>query len=496
MAEFVQKDFSAGMLDVNVPLAPSNSVGLLMNCDVDAELGSAVSRLGRATIDSQLVDGVAVLGIVQHIDQADSTKNRLFAMVNDATATNSDIYALTGTPSIPTGGNDFTASLKAYFLNYSGETLVLNGTNNPRAYNSTEFITTGGVFDLATMLTYAPNCKYSLEFLDRVYLWGQSTNPYRLFYSGVLTSNAISWSVGQGYVDIEPEDSGGEPTGLGKVPGYILIFKRRSMHRWNYTSAFPESLVSIGAYSQESIVSAGGVCAFYSDSNENEKGFYMTDGDRPICISKHNNRPIKKWTDAIGATATVAGYATENVFAWSVGDLTVDGETYSNVVLRYNRKLNQWSMHTYPTEFRCFALYVVSGVNSIVGGDDDGTVYRINKSATYTDAVTTTTRPFVWKVRQHFMTYGDNRIKTTNNKAVVRGKNISDSRLNFYVNDDLSKPISQKGNRSNGIISEFNVSQGVRGNTIAAEVSGISGGAQSYVREIDLISITADKNHL
>ena len=49
------QDFSGGMTsDVNVSLAPSNSVNMLLNMDGDIEIGSAVSRLGRATIGAQI----------------------------------------------------------------------------------------------------------------------------------------------------------------------------------------------------------------------------------------------------------------------------------------------------------------------------------------------------------------------------------------------------------------------------------------------------------
>ena len=488
-----QQDFASGMVDCNVSLAPSNSVSLLQNCDCDVEIGSVTSRLGRATIDNQLVDNMPILGLVQHCDIADQTKNKLFAMIDDGVITNADIWDLDGTPLVSTNGTDFTKSLKAYFLNYYGDTLVLNGTDAPRAYNSTTWITTGGVFDLANCPT---GYKYPIEFMSKIFLWGNTTTPYRVVYSGVLTNGTVSWTVGNGFEDIEPEDQGGEPTGVGKVPGYLLLFKRRSMHRWNFSSAFPEALVNIGAYSQTSILMAGGLCAFYSDSNENEKGFYVTNGGRPTCISKNNNRPIRKWVDAISATAIVSGYATESIFAWSVGDLVVDGETFSNVVLKYNRVLNQWSIRTYPTEFRCFAPYIVSGVNTIIGGDDDGTVYRIDKTGVYTDAVTTATQSIPWKVRTHHRSWGDNKIKSLIEQVIIRGKNINSAKVNIYVNEDLQNPINQTPSVLNKILSLFKVGKVTKGNTIAVEVSGLSQGSQSFVREIELPDIKLENTYV
>ena len=489
MALFSYKDFSGGMLAVNPNLAPQNTSGIILNADVDNEIGSIVSRTGRSTVGVQAIDAVTCLGLFQHVDQADSTKNKLFATFDDGvSATNADIYDMeAGTPTVSLA-ND-TRALKTYFLNYNGDTLRLNGTDAPKAYNSTSWITTGGVFDLANMPTAY---KYPKEFLSRVYMWGHTTTPYRLIYSGVLTSSAISWTVGNGFVDIEPEDNGGEATGLGKVPGYLLIFKRRSMHRWNYASAFPEALVNIGAYSQTSVIEAGGLCAFYSDSNVNEKGFYVTNGGRPVCISKNNNRPMKKWVDAISSTAVVAGWSTESVFAWSVGAITVDGDAYSNVVFRYNRVLNQWTIRTYPTAFTVFAPYVVSGVNNMTGGDNDGSVYKMDVPGVYTDAVTTTTQAFEWKVRTHFHSYGDNHKKTLLDKIIVRGNNTDSLRLSAYIDDDTKNPISLTRGMWKKILSLFSVGNTIKGTTIAIEVSGTSQGSPTTIREIELASITVD----
>lgn len=482
-----QKDFSTGQIsDINVNLAPQSSCNLILNMDSDYEIGSLVSRLGTARIGSQLVSGKSILGIIQHVDQGDTTKNKLFAAINASGDGSSVIYDVSAGTTSLTGD---TASKKAYFLNYNGDTLRLNGTDNPKAYNSTTWITTGGVFDLANMPT---GYKYAAEFLSRVYLWGKDASPYTLAYSGLLTAGAVSWTSGNGTVEIEPEDNGGEATGLAKVPGYILLFKRRSLHRFNYASAFPEALINIGAYSQESIISAAGLCAFYSDSNENSKGFYITDGRRPIPISHDSTRPIKKWVDAISSSATVAGFGTDRYFAWSVGDLTIDGETYTNVVLKYNHILKQWSVRSYPSEFKVFASYVASGVYSIVGGNDNGTVHQIDKLATYTDSPDTgsTATPIPFKLRTHHNTWGFNQIKEISNDCIVRGKNITNTILTAILNEDLDDRVPLNSPRWwRKIISIFKTPL-IRATSIAIEVAGESVGARSYIREIEYPTVT------
>lgn len=386
--EFKQVDMSGGMIDASVILAPDNTVSLMLNADADTEVGSAVSRLGSSIVGTQLVASTNVLGLWQHIDVDTPSNNKLLATINASGGATSVIYNVESGLTEQTG---LTASKKMRFLTYLGATLALNGADAERSYTSAGWITTGGAFDLANMPS-SNKVNLCIEFLDRVYATGDIAALNRVYYSSTPTSGAISWTIGNGYVDIEAEDNGGAMTAVAKVPGYILFFKERSMHRWNFSSAFPESLIQVGTPSQESVIMGGGLCAFYSNSNEGAKGFYITDGGRPKCISQDTNRPIKKWVDAITSSneANIAGWATDRYFCWSVGDLTVDGENYTNVVFKYNRILNQWTIRTYPNEFKIFAQYLSNSVNTIVGGADDGSVYRIDKSSTYFDSAGST----------------------------------------------------------------------------------------------------------
>lgn len=492
MANLKQQDLSGGMVDLNVSLAPPNTLSVVLNADLDREIGSAVSRLGTGIIGSQLVNDKPILGLHQHIDTTNSSNNKLFAVVNDSSDTNADIHIVGGAISLA----DDTQGLKTRFLTYNGATLRLNGTDDEKSYTSAGWIATAGAFDLANIPGSNKN-KYPIEFLDRVYLAGDTAKPTRLYYSGVSDGSTVSWTSGNGFVDIEPEDGGGALTGLGKVPGYILVFKERSMHRWNFSSAFPESLVQIGTPSHESIVMGSGLCAFYSNSNEGARGFYITDGSRPVAISHDNNRPIKKWVDAIasGTEANISGWATDRYFCWSVGDLTVDGEIYNNVILKYNFKLNHWVIRTYPTEFKFFAEFLVSGVNTIVGGDDDGTVYRIDKTDTHSDALLATTVPISYKIRQNHLTYGDNKEKSLTDKVVVRGKNIKSAKIRVYVDENLD-PIQLKGQSLwKRVLAVFNVGTKVKGSTIALEVAGDVDGAHAFVREFDLVDIRRENNY-
>ena len=570
-----QKDFSGAQISsISDTIAPNNSVSLLQNMDADSEIGSAVTRNGTETVGAQITAALSILGLHQHIDVDTPANNKLFATINASGGATSVIYDVIGAANSVTA---LTSNKKMRFLTFLGATLGLNGADAERSYTSAGWITTAGFFDLGNIPS-SNTVNLCEEFLDRVYVAGDTAQPTRLYYSSVPTAGSVSWTSGNGNVDIEKEDGGGALTALSKVPGYLLVFKERSLHRWNFSSAFPESLVQIGTPTQECVVKGGGLCAFYSNSNENSKGFYITDGGRPKCISQDNNRPIKKWVDAIGnrsATFTaavtdvitstahglnngdtvfvsstttlpaglsvnttyfvissaantfslsannggsavnitdtgtgthtwfyspvIAGWATDRYFAWSVGDLTVDGEDYENVVLRYNYRLNQWSVRTYPQEFKVFANYVVqssnSQINTTVGGADDGTIYRMDKPGTHKDANTTATQFFPWKVRQHFLTYGENKEKVMKDKVAVRGKHLESARIIAYV-DEVYEPIPISGkNFIKKVLSLFGIGNTIKGTSIALEVAGESGGAPCIVREIEPVSVSINDTY-
>ena len=482
-----QSDFMSGMItDVSKNITPKNSVALAVNLDFDDILGSAVVRPGSSLVGSQLVAGKDVLGLHQHVDPTNASNNILFAALNvglDATAT---------IKNVATGGDvvtDLTQGAKVRFLSYGGTTLAINGVDAPRAWNGTSWITTAGVFDLADW----PGAESSLvtEFLDRVYT-NDETVPYRVNYSGIFDGTAVTWE--GDYVDIEAEDGGGKITAFGKVPGYILFFKERSLHRWNYNSAFPESLVQVGTPSQESVVESGGLVFFYSNSSDDARGFYVSNGGRPQSISQDTSRTVNKFVQAIDPAneANIAAFATDRTIGWSVGDLEVEGETYKNVVFRYNRVLNQWSIRSYPTEFKVFSQYIDSGVVHRVGGDDDGNVIKIDDRAAYTDFGSAIN----YQLRTHSNKYGRNTLKTMTDEFFVEGKHLNGLGARVIPNEDLSAAVNMtKLSRVNPMLVRVAISEKVIGTSLAVELWGTADGNRPEISEIELTSIDVKETY-
>lgn len=487
---YYKSDFSSGQVNnTNPNLVPKSAVELGMNVVYDEEIGSAVSRLGTAIVGAQLQAGMNILGLHQHIDTANSSNNKLFATLNASGGATSRVMDVVAGANLASA-TGLTASTKMRFLTFLGATLMLNGVDAERSYTAAGgVITTGGAFDLADF-PGSNSCTSAIDFLSRVYAIGDSTNPSRLHQSTIATAGAISWA--GDYIDIEPENGGGALKAVAKVPGYLLIFKERALHRFNGSSAFPEGLVQIGAPSQEAVVMGGGLCAFYSNSNENAKGFYLTDGGRPIPISHDNTRPIKKWVDAIVSDTSVAGFATDRGYKWSIGDVTVDGEAWTNVWLYYNRFLNQWSVHSYPSEFKVFAQYLIGGVNTIVGGDDAGTVYRVDKAGTYADNGTA----IQWRVRDRWEDFGLNQLKSISDRAYIRGKNLEGMKVQI-LKDEQVDPQENGGAPTifRKLLSWLQLNT-IEGTSFSTEIQGETSNNRAYIREIEIPTIDARTTYL
>lgn len=397
----------------------------------------------------------------------------------------------TGTSSSSTSG--FKQGYPVRFLTFLGQTLAINGIDAERSYdNSSGWVTTGGAFDLANM-PGSNTCTISIEWLDRVYLAGDTNEPSRLYYSSTPTSGAISWTSGNGFLDVEPEDGGGSITGLGKVPGYLLIFKERTLKRWNFDSAFPETLIQIGTPIQESIINAGGLCAFFSSSSREARGFYVTNGDRPVPISHDRIRNIKKWIDAIPQAneVNIAGWGDARSFYWSIGDVTVDGRTFSNVVVRWNRILDQWSIHTYPTQITRFASFVdrrdLNDIKTItVAGDDDGNVIELGKPSVYTDY---NDQPIYYEIRFQEEDFNFNQKKELTEHIVIQSKNMPGARVTIdhdgvkYAAGEVRTPVT-----------EIPIKQ-ISANIIQIGITGTVAGARASLSEVELPNITVTQNY-
>jgi len=360
------RDMSAGNIqsvssDIKSITSTKYSVPFSMNLLFDKVLGEVVSREGTNIVGSQMSSGNSCQGLFQHID-SNSSYNKLFAGFNgsifDAVASSAMLGSL-------------DTATKMNFATFLNTTLMLNGSEKRSYTASSSWVTSGGLLNLDGIPSGA---NFPMEFKDRMYC----AVTDKIYYTNTPTGGSISWSAdGSGSLQAEQEDGGGTIQALNKVPGYLLIYKQRSLKRWNFDSSYPEDLVNIGTQSAKSVVRARGKNYFFYGP----KGFYQTSGDYPTRIS----RPVQRIVDGISSSfySKVNGWSdNENVY-WSVGDVTIDfdrgySETYSNVVLRYTIDTEQWAPLQYAHKFTDLSQYISGNDTLLIGGDSDGQVIQLN----------------------------------------------------------------------------------------------------------------------
>lgn len=362
------RDLSTGIVQgVDNALAPKNCLSFALNLEFDSKIGRAKSRLGTALVGAQIASGKNILGLHQFI--LSSGVKHLLAVVDGAA--NSALYRLI-TATWTTESLAGVKAVKHRFLTYLDTVMVLDGTNATASADGDTWVTTGGNLDIAN----CPKGKFAIEWHDRVYVAGVASYLDTLYYSSIPTGTAISWTTGNGSMQIEPYEGQGAITGLGKVPGYILVFKERALKRWDGASTHPDDLCSYGTPSHESIVNGKSTAFFFSASGKRSIGFYETNGETVRKLS----RPIQDIVNAIlpANYASVAGYSDGEIVMWSVGDVIYDGITYTNVCLYYHVETKTWAAFSFPSSYRVFAKYIdASGNIKIVAGDNDGQIIDV-----------------------------------------------------------------------------------------------------------------------
>lgn len=307
------------------------------------------------------------------------------AATNDTITSNShgllngDIVTVSSSTTLPAG---LSATALYYVVQKADNTFKVSLTYGGTEVDITDTGTgthTWTYWDPFDISNIPSGSKYAVEFKDKVFVAGRTDYPDRVDISGISSSTlrTVSWTSGNTFINFEQEDGGGGITALAKVPGYVLVFKKRTLKRWDGSTAYPEDMINQGAPSQESMAVAKGICFWV-----NENGCWATTGGEPKKISTFRVDNIIKSCSAANLANVAAGTDEEHI-SWSFASVTMSGETYTNVVLKYNILQDTWDIRKYATLPRVFAKYVdASDDKFTVFGDDDGNVQKMNIGTT------------------------------------------------------------------------------------------------------------------
>ena len=346
--------------EVDNELIPDGALTEAVNVSFDRK-GAVTLRPGLTAIGSQVLSGTTCFGLYNAMF-SDSSLNCLLSVFGGT------VWKSTGSDFTESTSN--TGSLKTRFATFADRAIKVNGTDNMTCFTGTSWTTSGDPVNEDDMASY--DTKYIDVFKSRVYTAGNSTNPDRLFYSSVVDGTGnIEWAPTEDYVDINPND-GENISAIRRFSLELLVFKPNYIYRFRTTAVDPDPLIKIGTRSQESVVEGKRGLYFHHDT-----GFFRYTGGYPQEIS----RPISDFIDAIALSAysDIAGWRDNDHIYWSIGDLTVSGTSYTNVVVRYTESSQVWTVYSYGSELKIGVDYDDSSTLYRVVGDDNGYVLKVNE---------------------------------------------------------------------------------------------------------------------
>lgn len=367
--------------EVSDSLIPDGAVTEAINVSFDSK-GAVTGRLGMTTLGATIALGYPIFGL-------HNTQNGSMMAVISQGGT-SRVYAF------PSGGawtsslSGGTANTKIRFLEAGGRTVVLNFGNASNMYSSIQFlntsdswVTTGNPINpqaVTDQVAGSVQPQYGEVYKSRIYLAGGNTNANnitgsRLWYSNVISSTGnYAWTPTTDWVDINPND-GENITGLKRYSLELLVFKPNYIYRFRTSSVDPDPLVKTGTRSNESIIEGKKGLYFHHDS-----GFYRYTGGYPEEIS----RAISDIVDAIPFAQydDISSWKDGDHIYWSLGDLTIAGETWSNAVVRYTESSDLWTVYSYANEIKFGSQYNSGSALSRVVGLDNGVVATVNLGTT------------------------------------------------------------------------------------------------------------------
>jgi len=346
---------------------PDEAVTEAINVHFDRK-GAVTLRPGITTLGSSIAIGYPCWGL-------HNTQNgTMIAVFSEGGS--SRIYAYGGS-SWASNLTNGTANVKIRFVNFAGRTIVLNWGTATNMYSSMQFwannennatwVSTGNPINPQNIWSNGIYPKYGEVYKSRVYICGDPSYPSRLWWSSVISSSGnITWDPSTDYVDINPDD-GENFTGLKRFSLELLVFKPNYIYRFRTSEVDPDPLIKIGTRSNESIIEGKRGLYFHHDS-----GFYRYSGSYPQEIS----RPISDIVKAISFSSysNICSWKDEDHIYWSVGDITINGSTWSNVICRYTESSEIWTVYSYANNIKLASDYNSGSALSRVVGLDNGVV--------------------------------------------------------------------------------------------------------------------------
>lgn len=460
------RNFKDGVIQdsiVDEILLPQGAVNEAINVHFD-RIGSVQLRPGLTLVGSQ-ISANTVLGLHQFLDEGTGTYSQLL------TAVNNNVYYLNSSTwtSILSGQ---TAS-KTRFMNFLDYVWLTNGTDTMKTWNGNPASAFG-----TTNTNSAPAAKFIENFKSRAWAANTTSYPSRLWYSSIPSGGLTTWTgTDTGYIDISPGD-GEDITAIKRFARVLLVFKNNYIYPvYSKNETEPDPRILVGTYSQESVVLGKDGIYFHHPT-----GIYRLRGvgEQPKEISRPVNDFIKNIPTSF--YENVSGWSDADHIYHSIGDVTISGITYSNIVLRWTISTETWTIYSYASELRVGNSYDDGTTMYQVVGDTAGKIYKFNQGLS-----DNTSAIFYSLITKFYNLTGiDSDIKVITKLASIH-KNAQSTKLEWQNEKSQNNEWNPIGSLKNQI-SIFD-NQNIKGHKIRFRISGSSTGNPFTWQGLELLDL-------
>jgi len=251
---------------------------------------------------------------------------------------------------------------KTFIVGYkSGTTFLPNATVEGSTFATND-----------TDITDMPQGKFIVRYRDLLYVLHAKTGgvvyPSRAYYSDEPTAEAIGWTntatnfIAFGY------DDGDEITGATEALDRLIVFKSKSM--WKYDESERKKIADVGCDSYRSIAKIDDMLYFF-----NRYGFWRWNGAAPELISAK----IQPYIDAIDQSKlgeVVASSYNGSEYRAFIGDVTVDDINYNNAWFCWDTRREVCYIRCTYHEVKSVANFKIDDKRRTYFGDNNGYVYK------------------------------------------------------------------------------------------------------------------------
>lgn len=378
IAPVSRKSMESGLITkgaVSENARPETSVEESINFHFDT-IGAAIIRPGITILGNNL--GSQILGMHYFVDTLSAGANTQMIVVAGTVA----YYLSSGTWT--SKRTSLTAGSKARFSTYLNFTFMVNGTEATAVWDGV----TSDAFSTSGNASGAPKGTVIENFRSRMWIAGNSTYPDRLYYSSIptlVTTPVVVWdtdvATGQ-WIDISPSD-GDTITALQRYRNVMIVFKTNRLYRvFDIGQTDPDPYYAVGTSSQESVIETKAGIFFHHASGIYQYNVYgaVQEISRPVidiikAIPTSSYASITGWLDPQG-----------DHVCWMLGNVTVRGVVYTNLVIRYTISTMVWTHYQYPYQFvtslRRQPLYTDGVKQYALVGDTAGNVFETDTGTT------------------------------------------------------------------------------------------------------------------